>query len=47
VRDDDYDGRMREFRIEDDGIRLVDTFAAEARVVTGGGLSGHAGIERA
>ena len=42
VRDDDYDGRMREFRIEDGGIRLVDTFAAETRVVSGGGLSGHA-----
>lgn len=40
VRDGDYDGRMREFRIQDDGIRLVDTFADEARVVSGGGLSG-------
>jgi circadian clock protein KaiC len=42
VRDDNYDGRMREFRIEDGGIRLVDTFASEARVISGGGLSGHA-----
>ena len=40
VRDDDYDERMREFRIEDNGIRLIDTFATEARVVSGGGLTG-------
>ena len=39
VRDDDYDGRMREIRITDHGIRLLDTFAAESRVVSGGGLS--------
>ena len=45
VRDDDYDGRMREFCIEDDGIRLVDTFAGEARVVSGGGLSGRARLD--
>ena len=31
VRDDDYDARMREFQITDDGIRLLDTFAAESR----------------
>ncbi len=39
VRDDDYDGRMREIRITENGIRLLDTFAAESRVVSGGGLS--------
>jgi circadian clock protein KaiC len=39
VRDDDYDGRMREIRITGDGIQLLDTFAAESRVVSGGGVS--------
>jgi circadian clock protein KaiC len=39
VRDDDYDGRMRELRITDDGIRLLDTFASEERVVSGGGVA--------
>jgi circadian clock protein KaiC len=39
VRDDDYDGRMREIRITDDGIQLLDTFATESRVVSGGGVS--------
>ena len=39
VRDDDYDARMREFRITDDGIRLLDTFAAESSVASGGGVS--------
>jgi circadian clock protein KaiC len=39
IRDDDYDGRMREIRITENGIRLLDTFAAESRVVSGGGLS--------
>jgi circadian clock protein KaiC len=39
VRDDDYDARMRELRITDDGIRLLDTFAAESRVASGGGMS--------
>lgn len=38
VRDDDYDGRMRELQINDDGLRLLDTFAAEAHVVSGGGV---------
>jgi circadian clock protein KaiC len=38
VRDDDYDARMRELRIGDDGIRLLDTFAGEAGVATGGGV---------
>jgi circadian clock protein KaiC len=42
VRDDDYDGRMREMRITDDGIQLLDTFAGETRVVTGGGVSSDA-----
>jgi circadian clock protein KaiC len=39
VRDDDYDGRMRELQITDDGIRLRDTFADEFQVASGGGLS--------
>jgi circadian clock protein KaiC len=39
VRDDDYDGRMREIRITDGGIRLLDTFAGEPNVASGGGLS--------
>lgn len=39
VRDDAYDARMRELLITDDGIRLLDTFAAESRVVSGGGVS--------
>jgi circadian clock protein KaiC len=39
VRDDDYDARMRELRISDDGIRLLDTFADESGVASGGGIS--------
>jgi circadian clock protein KaiC len=39
VRDDDYDPRMHEFRITDDGIRLLDTFVAESSVASGGGVS--------
>jgi circadian clock protein KaiC len=39
VRDDDYDGRMREVRITSEGIQLHDTFAAESRVASGGGVS--------
>jgi circadian clock protein KaiC len=39
VRDDDYDARMRELRITDDGIRLLDTFAGESGVASGGGMS--------
>jgi circadian clock protein KaiC len=39
VRDDDYDPRMREIQITDAGIRLLDTFADDRHVVTGGGLS--------
>jgi circadian clock protein KaiC len=39
VRDDDYDARMREVQITDAGIRLLDTFAAELQVASGGGMS--------
>jgi circadian clock protein KaiC len=39
VRDDDYDGRMRELQITDEGLRLVDTFESESRIVSGGGVS--------
>ena len=39
VRDDDYDARMREIKITDTGIRLLDTFAAELQVASGGGVS--------
>jgi circadian clock protein KaiC len=41
VRDDDYDGRMRELMITDQGIVLRDTFAGESRLMTGGGISSH------
>jgi circadian clock protein KaiC len=44
IRDDDYDGRMRELQITDAGIRLLDTFAAEGQVVTGGGVSADPGV---
>jgi len=37
VRDDDYDGRIRELRITDDGLVLLDTFADESGIVSGGG----------
>jgi circadian clock protein KaiC len=39
IRDDDYDARMRELRFTDDGIRLLDTFAGESGVASGGGMS--------
>ena len=39
VRDDDYDARMRELRITDEGLRLFDTFAGESAVASGGGVS--------
>jgi circadian clock protein KaiC len=39
VRDGDYDGRIREFRITDNGIQLLDTFAGESGVAMGGGVS--------
>jgi circadian clock protein KaiC len=40
VRDDDYDTRMRELRITDEGMRLLDTFASESGVASGGGVPG-------
>ena len=39
VRDDDYDARMRELRITDGGLLLLDTFAGESGVASGGGIS--------
>lgn len=39
VRDDDYDARLRELQITDTGIRLLNTFAAESRVASGGGVA--------
>jgi hypothetical protein len=39
VRDDAYDPRMRELQITDEGLRLLDTFAGDARVVSGGGAA--------
>jgi circadian clock protein KaiC len=39
IRDDDYDARMREFRVTDTGIRLLDTFVGERGVASGGGQS--------
>ena len=39
VRDDDYDGRMREIQITNNGIRLLDTFSQESHVASGGGVS--------
>ena len=39
VRDSDYDARMREIQITDDGIRLLDTFAGESGVASGGGMA--------
>jgi circadian clock protein KaiC len=45
VRDDDYDARMRELRITDDGIRLLDTFAGEVGVASGGGLSSESRVK--
>jgi circadian clock protein KaiC len=38
VRDDAYDSRMRELRITDNGLVLLDTFAAESQVASGGGF---------
>lgn len=38
VRDSDYDARMREIQITDGGIRLLDTFAGESGVASGGGI---------
>lgn len=42
VRDDDYDARMREIRFTDGGIQLLDTFAGESGVLSGGGASSDA-----
>jgi circadian clock protein KaiC len=39
VRDSDYDDRMRELRITDEGIELLDTLATDCHIVTGGGAS--------
>jgi circadian clock protein KaiC len=39
VRDDDYDASMREFQITDEGLRLLDTFAGESHIASGGGVS--------
>lgn len=39
IRDGDYDARMREVQITNNGIRLLDTFAAESRIASGGGVS--------
>ena len=47
VRDDDYDARMREIQITSNGIRLLDTFAAESGVASGGGLSGEVRVQGA
>ena len=37
VRDDDYDPKMREIRIADDGIHLLDTFEHASHLMSGGG----------
>jgi circadian clock protein KaiC len=39
VRDSDYDNRIRELRITDEGIVLLDTLATERHIVTGGGAA--------
>jgi circadian clock protein KaiC len=46
VRDDDYDARMRELQITDNGILLLDTFAEEFQVASGGGVSSEIPITR-
>jgi circadian clock protein KaiC len=38
IRDDDYDARVREIQITDDGIRLLDAFDFESSVASGGGM---------
>jgi len=40
VRDDDYDPKVREIRISDDGIGLFDTFDDAANLMSGGGIAG-------
>ena len=37
VRDDDYDPKMREIKITDDGIHLLDTFEHASHLMSGGG----------
>jgi len=39
IRDGDYDARMRELRITDEGLQLLDTFAGQSGVAFGGGIS--------
>ena len=39
VRDDDYDSRVREIRITEGGIRLLDTLANEFNLMSGGGAT--------
>jgi circadian clock protein KaiC len=39
IRDGDYDARMRELRITDEGLQLLDTFAGQSGVASGGGIS--------
>jgi circadian clock protein KaiC len=39
VRDDDYDPRVRELKITDDGIRLLDTFEHASNLMSGGGVA--------
>jgi len=39
IRDGNYDRRIREFNITDAGIQLLDTFAADTHIVSGGGVS--------
>jgi len=39
LRDGDYDARMRELRITGEGLRLLDTFAGEHGVASGGGIA--------
>jgi circadian clock protein KaiC len=45
LRDSDYDNRMRELRITDEGITLTDTLSTESHIVTGGGSNPHSGTE--
>ena len=40
VRDDDYDPAMREIKITDGGIRLLDTFDEASNLMSGGGGAG-------
>ena len=40
VRDDDYDPKMREIKITDAGIRLLDTFDDAVNLMSGGGAAG-------